>query len=60
MLQYNPILTPDSLWTVWADTEVYKNVDILTLTPDSLWPVRAAASGLFTMDIRENTAHWGI
>ena len=57
---YNPILTPDSLWLVWATTEVSKNVDILTLTPDSLWPVRAAKSGLFTMDICENTAHWCI
>ena len=53
MKWYNPILTPDSLWLVWADTEMSEHVDILTLTPDSLWPVRSATSRLFTMGIRE-------
>ena len=60
MKWYNPTLTPDSLWLVWADTELSDNLDILTLTLDRLWPVQAATSGLFTMGIRENTAHWVI
>ena len=37
MKWYNPILAPDSLWLVWAGTDMSKYVDILTLTPDSLW-----------------------
>ena len=53
MKWYNPILTPDSLWPVWADTEMSENVGILTLTPDSLWAVGAETSGLFTTGIRE-------
>ena len=53
MKWYNTLLTPDSLWPVWADTDMSDHVDILTLTPDSLWPVWAAISGLFTRGIRE-------
>ena len=53
MKWYNLILTPDSLWPVWADTDMSENVDILTLTLDSLWPVQGARSGLFTSGIRE-------
>ena len=37
----NPMLAPDSLGPVWADTDMYKNVDILTLRLDSLWAVQA-------------------
>ena len=58
MKWYNPILTLDSLWPVWADTEMSENVNILTLTLDSLWPVRAATSGLFTRVIRETLHTW--
>ena len=47
----NPILTPDSLWLVWADNDMPENVGILTLTPDSLWAVWADTSGLFTIGI---------
>ena len=49
----NPILAPDSLWQVLADTDMYKNVAILTLTPDSLWAVWVDTHGLCTMGIRE-------
>ena len=59
MKWYNPILTPESLWLVWADSDMSENVNILTLTPDGLWPVQAATSGLFTMGIRE-TLHTGV
>ena len=45
MKWYNPILTPDSLWPVWADTDMPENVDILTLTLDGLWPVRTGRGG---------------
>ena len=45
MTWYDPILTPDSLWPVWADTDMLENVDILTLAPDSLWPIRAGRGG---------------
>ena len=48
MKWYNPIQTQDSLWPVWADTDMSVNVYILTLTPDSLWVAQAATSGLFT------------
>ena len=41
----NTMLAPDSLWPVWAENDMYKNVDILTLTPDSLWMVRADNMG---------------
>ena len=53
MKWHNPILAPDSLWLVWADTDMFVNVDILTLTPDSLWAVRADTSRLHTMGIGE-------
>ena len=42
---YNPILTTDSLWPVWADTDMLENVDILTLALDSLWPIQAVRGG---------------
>ena len=48
MKWHNPILALDSLWPVWADTDMSMNVDILTLTPDSLWALQADTSGLFT------------
>ena len=48
---HNPILAPDSLWPVWADTDMSENVGMLTLTLDSLWAVQAVTSGLFTMGI---------
>ena len=59
MKWYNPILAPDSLWPVWADTDMIESVDILTLTPDSLWLVLAGTSGLFTMGIRDRL-HTGV
>ena len=58
MTWYNPILTPDSLWPVWADTDMLETLDILTLAPDSCGPSRQVEVGLFTMVIQENTAQW--
>ena len=49
----NPILAPDSLWPVWAENAMYKNVDILTLTPDSLLAIQADNMGYIQWVIRE-------
>ena len=49
----NLMLASDSLWPVWAETDISEHVDILTLTSDSLLAVWADTRGLCIMGIRE-------
>ena len=46
---YNLILTPDSLWLVWADTDMSENVDILTLSIYK-WIIYNDCTGLSKID----------
>ena len=59
MKLYNPV-TPDSLWPVWADTDMSEHVDILTLTPDNFVAGPGSYKWVIYKWYLRRSAHWVI